>query len=208
MKVLRALARAKRNFREESGTFSVEAVLMFPLLIWAFVAMFVFFEGLRESNINLKATYTVSDLLSRETELIDQDYLDGMNTIYSWLSRSSNEVNLRVTVVRYNEADDNHIKVWSRGVGKPDLTQEEIDTQITPQVPIMADADSAIVVETWTTYTPVMEIGLTETDIYNLVVTSPRFSEQLNFAGLGDGTGSIHLDRTDETEDDNGTLTN
>lgn len=201
MKLNRMIARTMRDFRKENGSFSVEAVLMFPLLIWAFVAMFVFFEGLRESNINLKATYTVSDLLSRETELIDQNYLNGMNDVYSWLSRSRNDVNLRVTVVRYDAAQDKHVRVWSRGVGKDDLTQEQVDSHVTPNVPIMADADSAIVVETWTTYTPVMEIGLTESEIYNLVVTAPRFTEQLNFAGLGDGGGSEHDDGTDDPDD-------
>ena len=63
----------------------------------------------------------------------------------------------------------------------------------------MADADTAIVVETWTTYDPLMDIGLSDTEIHNLVVTSPRFSEQLMLAGLGDGGGSIHDDGTDET---------
>ena len=196
MKLNRILARSLRKFRNENGSFSVEAVLMFPLLIWAFVAMFVFFEGLRESNINLKATYTVSDLLSRETELIDQTYLDGMSDVYSWLSRSRNEVNLRVTAVRYDAATDSHIRMWSEGVGKVGLTQEEVNSVVTPNVPIMADAAWAIVVETWATYTPVMEIGLAETDIYNLVVTAPRFSDQLEFAGRGDGGGSVHDDGT------------
>ena len=89
MKIWRAIS---RTARDERGSFSVEAILMFPMLVWAFMAMFVFFEGLRESNINLKATYTISDLLSRETDLIDQTYLDGMNNIYAWLSRSANPV--------------------------------------------------------------------------------------------------------------------
>ena len=169
---------------------------MFPLLIWAFVALFVFFEGLRESNINLKATYTVSDLLSRETELINQEYLDGMSNVYSWLSRSRNEVNLRVTAVRYDAATDQHIRMWSEGVGKVGLTQQEVDAIVTPNVPIMADAAWAIVVETWATYTPVMEVGLAETDIYNLVVTAPRFSDQLEYEGRGDGGGSVHDDGT------------
>ena len=62
----------------------------------------------------------------------------------------------------------------------------------------MADASTAIVVETWTTYTPIMEFGLGETEIHNLVVTSPRFTEQLMFAGIGDGTGSNHDDGTGE----------
>lgn len=187
----------RRNLRDEKGSFSVEAVLMFPMLAWAFMAMFVFFEGLRESNINLKATYTISDLLSRETSLIDQEYLDGMNGVYAWLSRSATPVSMRVSVVRYDETADRHVNVWSRGVaGKPNLAQEDIDEHITPHVPIMADASTAIVVETWTTYDPIMDIGLTDTELYHVVVTAPRFSEQLLFEGVGDGGGDDHNDNT------------
>lgn len=192
----------RRTIGDERGSFSVEAVLMFPMLVWAFMAMFVFFEGLRESNINLKATYTISDLLSRETELIDQNYLDGMNDVYAWLSRSANPVSMRVTVVRYDEANDRHVNIWSRGVaGQSNLTQEGIDETISPHIPIMADANSAIVVETWTTYDPIMDIGLAETDIYNVVVTAPRFSEQLIFEGINDGTGTGHDDDTGDPDD-------
>lgn len=69
-------------------------------------------------------------------------------------------------------------------------------------VPIMADAAiaTAIVVETWTTYDPIMDIGLTDTEIHNLVVTAPRFTDQLVFAGLGDGTGTEHDDGTGDSE--------
>lgn len=195
---MRLRSDVKRALKDERGSFSVEAVLMFPLLVWAFMAMYVFFEGLRESNINLKATYTISDLLSRETDLIDETYLDGINDVYAWLSRSANPVSMRVTVVRFDAATDSHVNIWSRGVGgKPDLNQQEVDNIISPRVPIMADASTAIVVETWSTYDPIMDIGLTDTNIHNLVVTTPRFTEQLMLAGIGDGTGSTHDDGTD-----------
>ena len=197
MKIISAIKR----FRDENGSFSVEAILMFPILVWAFMGMYVFFEGLRESNINLKATYTISDLLSRETDLIDQTYLDGMNDVYAWLSRSGQPVQMRVTVVRYDEPTDSHVAVWSRGVnGKPDLVQSDVDMHISPHVPIMANAATAIVVETWTTYDPIMDIGLTDTEIHNVVVTSPRFTEQLMLAGLGDGSGNPHNDGTTDTD--------
>ena len=202
MKFNHALKRAVVKFRNESGSFSVEAVLMFPMLVWAFVAMFVFFEGLRESNINLKATYTISDLLSRETDLIDDDYLVGMNNVYAWLTRSQNPVSLRVTAVRYDAGSDSHIRMWSEGVGQVGLTQEQVDTHVTPNVPIMADASWAVIVETWGTYTPIMDIGLAETDIYNFVVTSPRFADILNYEGVGDGGGGEHVDNPADGEDD------
>ena len=199
---MRLLQEIKRTARDERGSFSVEAILMFPLLVWAFVAMFVFFEGLRESNINLKAAYTVSDLLSRETELIDQAYLDDMKDVYAWMSRSRNEVQMRVTVVRYDAVNDRHVNIWSRGVnGKPDLTQEGVTEKLTPHIPIMADASTTIVVETWALYDPIMDIGLTDTEIHNVIVTSPRFSEQLMFAGVGDGTGSNHDDDTGDPDE-------
>lgn len=198
---MRRLSEIRRNLRDETGSFSVEAVLMFPMLVWAFMGLYVFFEGLRESNINLKATYTISDLLSRETDEIDQDYLDGVNSVYAWLSRSANPVSLRVTVVRYDGAADRHLRVWSRGVaGKADLTQAEVEEQLSPRIPIMADDSTVIVVETWTTYDPLMDIGLTDTEVYNAVVTSPRFTDQLVLAGMGDGTGSTHNDGTDDNQ--------
>lgn len=193
----------KRGLRDERGSFSVEAILMFPLLTWAFVAMFVFFEGLRESNINLKAAYTISDLLSREVEdEIGDDDIAGMHAIYTWLSRSKHPVEMRVTVVRYDEATDSHNKVWSEGVnGRDDLAQEDIATIVSPHVPIMAHASIAIVVETWATYDPIMDIGLTDTELYNIVVTAPRFSGELVYEGLGDGSGDVHQDGTPDVED-------
>lgn len=191
----------KKARGDERGSVSVEAILMTPMLVWGFMGLFVFFEGLRESNINLKASYTISDLLSRETKLIDQNYLDGLNSTYSWITRSPHPVSMRVTVVRYDAAANRHISVWSRGVnGRSNLTQQEVDTYITPSIPIMADAATAIVVETWATYDPLMDIGLSDTEIYNLVVTHPRFSEQLMFAGVGDGGGISHNDGTDDTD--------
>lgn len=185
--------------RSEEGSVSAEAVLMMPLLIWAWVAMYVFFEGLRENNINLKASYTVSDLLSRETDEIDMDYLNGMNNVFAWLTRSQNPVSIRVTFVQYDQASNMHKTIWSRGVnGKPNLTQSEVSATLSPSIPIMADADTAIVVETWAHFDPIFDMGYGKADIYNLVVTAPRYSEQLVLDGVNDGTGSGHDDGTDD----------
>ena len=96
----------KKKMRDERGSVSVEAILMFPLLIWAYMGMYVFFEGLRESNINLKATYTVADVLSRFTDedvAVTEEYMDGLHAVYNWMSRSINPVFMRVSVVTYDQ---------------------------------------------------------------------------------------------------------
>lgn len=189
----------RKTLRDERGSFSVEAILMFPMLVWAFMAMYVFFEGLRESNINLKATYSIADVLSRETEEINMRYLNNMNTIYSWLARTDRNTEIRVSVVIWNAETEEHELYWSRGIGGvEDLTQPLVRTNVTPRVPIMADKASAIIVESWVDYNPIMTIGLQQTEIYNLVVTAPRFTDQLKFEGMGDGTGSTHDDAVDE----------
>ncbi|MDA8585965.1 hypothetical protein N9L47_06775 [Rhodobacteraceae bacterium] len=191
-----------RNIKDERGSFSVEAILMFPLLAWAFLAMYVFFEGLRESNINVKAAYTVADLLSREQDDVTNELLIGTQRVYEWLSRSRQPVRLRVSVVTYDDVTEEHNRLWSReitseGVG-PGLTQADIATVVSPHVPIMASSAQAIVVESWSTYVPVIEMGLTTTEFYNIVVTAPRFAGQLGIEGLGDNTGLGHDDDTAE----------
>lgn len=193
----------RKTVRDERGSFSVEAILMFPMLIWGFMALYVFFEGLRESNINLKATYSVADVLSRETEDITMTYLNNMNTIYEWLARSPDDTKLRVSVVRWDEDSETHSLHWSRGVGVEDMRDEWVAPNITPHVPIMADQAHAIVVETWVNYVPIMDIpilpvGLNDTEIHNIVVTMPRFAGKLDFEGMGDGTGSVHDDSISE----------
>ena len=200
------IKRLLHNFaRKEHGSFSVEAILMFPMLVWAFMALYVFFEGLRESNINLKATYTVADLLSREDTEVDYTSISNMNVIYQWLARSQNNVRMRMSVVHYDEASDTHNLYCTIGVGVDGMQQEWVSETVTPHVPIMADASAAIVVETWVDYKPIMEIplmsvGLEETEIYNIVVTSPRVADQFKCDGIGDGTGSAH---DDQVTDDN-----
>ena len=77
--------RLRRFAAAESGALSVEAVIIFPILLWAFIAMFVFWDAFKAQNINLKATYTVADLISREDDPIDAAYVDGMNDVYEFL---------------------------------------------------------------------------------------------------------------------------
>ena len=54
-------ARAKAFIDDQSGNITVEFVLAMPILFWAFMACYVFFDGYRQSAANLKAAYTISD---------------------------------------------------------------------------------------------------------------------------------------------------
>ena len=192
------LHKIRQFAKKEDGSYSAEAMLLFPLMAWAYIGMFIFFDAYRQQNVNLKASYTVGDMLSRETDLINDAYLDGMNKVLDYLTYSRHDTYLRVTVVYYDADTDKHMLVWSEGTrGKPSLNQEEVTAQLTPHIPIMADTDTAIVVETWAAYEPIATVGIPPRSFDNIVVTSPRFAPQLNFEGYGDGTGTTHDDGTD-----------
>ena len=195
------LRRALRRFaRRSDGTLSVEAIMVFPLLAWAYLGMFFFFDAYRQQNINLKAAYTVSDMLSREVDVITWNDIEGLNRVLDYLTMSANPTQIRVSVVYYDEDTDRHILVWSRGTrGKLDLTQTQIEVDYTEEIPIMADSDTAILVETWSYYEPTVDLGLPSVTFDNVIVTSPRFAPQLCYEVCGElGSGSAHDDDTDD----------
>lgn len=175
------LKRALARFRaEERGTGSVEAVLILPILLWAYVAMFVFFDGFRMQNTNLKAAYTVSDLISRETVEITPAYIDGMNGIFAYLADGVVNPEIRVTMVWWDDPAGVYRVDWSYATGsKPRITESDL-VAATDQLPNLVNNERVIVVETWSDYAPGFDVGLNEVTFTNFIVTSPRFAPKIS----------------------------
>lgn len=167
--------------RDKRGSLSVEAVLIFPVLWFVLLASWVFFDAYRTVNVSVKASYTISDLLSREIEVITSSYLEGLNDILAYLVSEDEGTWLRVTVLSYDADNDELTLVWSEATGTYEGYVAADITDIESQVPIMADGDTAIVVETNSSWSPMVNIGLDDRVFANLVVTSPRFAPQLCF---------------------------
>ncbi len=168
-----------RFLRNERGSFTVEAVVIFPLLVWAYTAMFVFWDAFKTQNINLKATYTIADMLSREQEVICTGYVQGARSIYAFLAAGDANHQLRVTSVRQvpDANGDPSYEFWSYATeGLSPYTQS---TQFAPIVPIMANYDSVIIVTAATDWSPLFNVGLPAMTLSETVVTSPRYSPQL-----------------------------
>ncbi len=167
---------------------SVEAVIIFPLLMWAYAAMFVYWDAFKSQNINLKATYTIADLISRyECPLLQAD-IDGMNSVYSYLIRSDLGNDIRVTVVSMGVADDGVTPEldleWSEGTG--DLLGYDNIDHIQGKLPIMANGDQLILVDSVMNWEPpltfaLIDLGLGDMTFGNSVFTAPRFVPQVLF---------------------------
>ncbi|MFA3915933.1 pilus assembly protein [Ruegeria hyattellae] len=146
------------------------------MLFWAFLAVFTFLDAYRSNAMNLKAAYTIGDLVSRETEVINNTYIDSMATMFRLMAQPNSESRMRISVVHYDEETDGYYLDWSANRGFADELDDTQLAEIRDRLPIMPDEERVILVETSNTYVPPFAVGVDITDMENLVFTRPRFT--------------------------------
>ncbi|NDR59617.1 TadE/TadG family type IV pilus assembly protein [Aliiruegeria sabulilitoris] len=191
-RIFRPARLALRQFRDRTdGSLSVEAAIIMPLLCAVYVGSFVWFDAFRMQNVNLKATYTIADMISRETDGVDPDYFDGMDDIYAYLTYGNYETHLRLTIIECTEeCEDDSARVlevcWSKASeGRDILTTEDLQARAN-EVPIFPLGDELIVAETFMAYSPAFDVGLDPQVFENTVFTAPRMSGQMKFTKSND----------------------
>ncbi|MFV0490908.1 MAG: TadE/TadG family type IV pilus assembly protein [Pseudorhodobacter sp.] len=171
--------------RDCRGSIIVEALLVLPVLIWAHAALFVYWDAYRTINEMQKATYSISDLISRTQLTVDDAYLDGIHETLNYILNENDNVTMRVTSFLWDEADAHYKVIWSHGSnpGPPALTNETIKP-LASKLPDMSDGDSAILVETTLTYEPPLNFGLNTQSMQQFIVTRPRFLPKICHSGV------------------------
>ena len=170
-----------RGFAEDTrANVTIETVIWVPLILTVLASMFSLHDAFRYKSLNTKAAYTISDALSRETDPIDDAYLDGMVDVLEFLTISAGPYSVRVTLVNYDD-DDGHLVEWSKSRGDfLAMTQADLN-QIKTNLPVMLNNERVILVETRTEYVPPFEIPvLNEADLfYTYGFTRPRFAPKI-----------------------------
>ncbi|MBY6047776.1 TadE/TadG family type IV pilus assembly protein [Vannielia litorea] len=190
MTMIRILHARLKAFAEDArGSLSVEAALILPLLCWFYVSAFVWFDAYRTQNANLKASYTLADMLSRETDPVTETYLKGLNKVYDYLTTTRHPTYLRVTVVKCTNNCDEESRTlqidWSYATeGRPKHTNGTI-AGMKDKIPLMPQGDTVILLETFMAYEPLFNAGIPAKSFENYIVTRPRFAPQLLYAGAG-----------------------
>ncbi|WP_298257394.1 pilus assembly protein [uncultured Litoreibacter sp.] len=168
--------------RDTRASATVEAVLILPLLMAWFVGGFVFFDGFKNRNTALKATYTIGDILSRRTNGATEQYINNLQDLYDSLAYTSGTSALRVTSLTWN--GKKHRVLWSHST-KGTLSVQTNDTvrgsAFRNRIPLMAIGERVILVESFTDYNPAFNIGWGHRVFENFVVTSPRFASCLSW---------------------------
>jgi len=188
-----------RFLADEDATLSVEAVLILPILIMAYGSMYVFWDAFKMRNINVKASYTISDMISREIVNITPGYIDGLARMLDFLNWSKYDTRLRVSVVgaQLDAATGDVVLVlcWSEARGG--MVEHTDMADLAPHIPVMAEGSEVIVVETETDYVPILNsnsetnlgYGLSNRTMENVIVTRPRFIR--GQVGFDNGSGTV-----------------
>lgn len=182
MPAIRAILNRMR--RDEGGYMVVEAVLVLPMLLWAFLALYSFWDAYRAATTIQKATYTISDLISREQRPVNAAYINGMRNSMDQLIPPRLASELRVTSIVRNETLQKFEVQWSctSGTTQVKLTTAAIQS-LTSRIPNMSDGNTIILVETWVDYDPALDIGVTAKRVAQFVVTRPRYQPRIALTG-------------------------
>ena len=162
--------------RDETGTVMAETVIVLPMLLWSYLALFVYWDSFRSMNTVQKAAYTISDTLSREMVQLPATYFDGLRDVMDHMIDDQQSAKLRVTSITYNLAAKEYQVLWSYSPGSalPELTTATL-LSVKHRLPNMANADSATIVETAVDYQPAFDVGMNAMTMHQFIVTRPRF---------------------------------
>jgi hypothetical protein len=181
-----------RDFqRDERGVILAETLMMMPMLIWGFLALFVYWDVFRTINVTQKAAYSISDLLSRQV-IVNTQFIDGLQNVLTFLTPNVPQSRMRITSLEMDEgtnlqpntwdADDQYVLLFSRSPGsaEPAHTQASIQA-MEPMIPNLQDLESVIVVETWVDFQPRFDtgvlnfaMGVDDQTFTQFIVTRPR----------------------------------
>ena len=199
MMAMRKNTRRFKDFlRDEDGLILVEGLIMLPLIIWALVAMFIYWDVFRTINVTQKAAYSIADLLSRQRDTIPTTFANGLQNVATFLTPGGHPVKMRITsfecispalpaqpgVTQPCDGTRGSYRLlfsFSPGGKVPPLTQADIQVWKTTRVPVLNSGESVFVVETSVEFKTQMKtvlagflVGVDDGTYGEFIVTRPR----------------------------------
>ena len=132
----------KRLLRETGGSTIVEFALLAPILLTVLLGSVTAFDMFRNAQNVEKATFTIGDMLSRQT-VMTESTLTGMLVLLQNMVPTAGDGGLRISSV----AKDKGVLVrrWSRRVGS-NVPDTPLPADILPDI---AEGDSVLITESF-----------------------------------------------------------
>lgn len=189
------MRRLKQRFgtflRDEDGLILAEGLLMLPLVIWALVAMFIYWDVFRTINVTQKAAYGIADLLSRQKADITPTFANGLQKVVDFLTPGGHPVKVRITSLECVAptgpgctATNGSYKLlfsYSPQNKTAVLTQANIQNWKNGKIPVLNHGESVFVVETEVAFKAQLQtaiagfmVGVEDAKYGQFIVTKPR----------------------------------
>ncbi|WP_137110458.1 TadE/TadG family type IV pilus assembly protein [Rhodobacter sp. SY28-1] len=189
------MRRLKQRFgtflRDEDGLILAEGLLMLPLVIWALVAMFIYWDVFRTINITQKAAYGIADLLSRQKADITTTYANGLQKVVNFLTPGGHPVRVRITSLECvaptgpgcTAANGSYKLLFSFSPENKitTLTEANIQNWKNGKIPVLNHGESVFVVETEVAFKAQLQtaiagfmVGVEDAKYGQFIVTKPR----------------------------------
>lgn len=202
---------ARRYLRRDEGTVAVEGIIVAPMLIFALMFCYTYFAAFQAKSAANRANYMISDYVSRQTDTIDPTFMAGLGDVYRFLNNDG-DISLRISSVKFVvdpvTSEESHELVWSYAEGKYEALTNETIAAIEARIPLLANGEEVVVVETERGWMPFFRVGLSELAFADIVTTKPRFTSQVIY---DDGTSvpsdATHIDSNDSDTSVDGTQT-
>ena len=174
--------------KDERGYVTIEVMIVLPALLWIFGAGWTLFDAYRHQAVSHKANYTIGDMISRETDPLDADYIANARRLLTTLTDSPHaEVGLRISAVRFDGDAGEWLLEWSQrrgGMAPAKMNQAELNG-MTDRLPVSVGGDQLVIVETWDQWEPAFDIGLGSFAVQTYSFTRPRYAPQVVFDNGG-----------------------
>lgn len=180
-----ALAWLRRRLADEQGVVTVEFVIVVPMLFWAYLMTYVFSDAYRDRSLDVKASYTIADAVSREQAVITPGYIDTLYRLQAVMTgRPPEDLKLRVSAIKMVGTNPAPQLGWSQGRGgAAPLTQAGLDA-LSSRIPTFQTGETMVLVETWQDYVPGFDTLLSPVEFASFVPTKIRFAPQLCYSAV------------------------
>ncbi len=166
----------QRWWADDRGTITMEFLLWIPLLMFWFMGSVIYFDAFKNRADAGKAAYTISDIVSRQTQ-ISEGYVDQLFALQQrLLPRQANAQQMRVSSIQLiDEETDEYLIQWSesRGADIPPLDVTFLPEEFIPQ---MTEFDTIVLTEVYVPYVPIADwVGMGAHSWRYALVSRPRF---------------------------------
>lgn len=143
----------KRFWSNEEGSISMEFILWLPLLIFWIVFSLAAFLAMNNRLDAMNATNVIADILSREETQIDSSRVNDLRLLFNaLLPTSSGPSQMRVSSIMMTSSG---LEVrWTECFGQ--IKALEVDDLPSDYLPIMANLQTVVLVETFVPYIPIV----------------------------------------------------